>query len=143
MLSHRDRNEIEVLDQDTCLGLLASEPLGRVAFLEAGAPRILPVNHLVDGRSVVFRSALGAKLDAAERNRAMAFEVDRYDGSQGTGWSVLLTGLAEVVDDADEIARLGELGLRSWAMGPEHDPQWVRIRIEEISGRWAGRDEDA
>lgn len=143
MLSHRDRNDIEVLDHETCLGLLASEPLGRVAFLEAGAPRILPVNHLVDGASVVFRSPIGSKLDAAERRLPMAFEVDRYDGSQGTGWSVLMTGLAEVVDAEDEIERLEGLGLRSWAMGQEHQPQWVRIRADEITGRWAGRDPDA
>lgn len=143
MLSHRDRNDIEVLDPETCLGLLASEPLGRVAFLEAGAPRILPVNHLVDGSSVVFRSAVGAKLDAADRHHPMAFEVDRYDGSQGTGWSVLVTGLAEIVDDEDEAERLDGLGLRSWAMGPQQQPRWVRIRAEEITGRWAGRDPDA
>lgn len=143
MLTHRDHNDIEVLDPETCFGLLASEPLGRVAYLQAGAPRILPVNHLVDGQSVVFRSPVGGKLDAAERHHPMAFEVDRYDGSQGTGWSVLITGLAEVVDAEDEVERLEQLGLRSWAMGPDHHPSWVRIRIEEISGRWAGRDEDS
>lgn len=137
-----DRHDIDVLDPDTCWGLLASEPVGRLGFLEAGTPRILPVNHLVDGASVVFRTPKGSKLDVAERSRSVAFEVDRYEASQNTGWSVLATGTADVVDDPDEEERLEGLGLRSWALGHREDLRWVRIRVDEISGRWAGRDEE-
>ncbi len=61
-----DHAGLETLNFDTCLRLLASVPVGRVGFVADGEVQILPVNHLVDGQDVVFRTAHGAKLSVAE-----------------------------------------------------------------------------
>lgn len=129
-----DYSGLEVLSKDECLELLASEPVGRIAFVHEGAPMVLPVNHHVEGWAVLFRTDLGSKLSAAIMERAVAFEVDHYDASDRSGWSVLVTGTATSVDDADEIAELDQLELSPWATGGER-VHWVRIQPDEISGR--------
>lgn len=129
-----DHAGLEVLDLETCLDLLDSVPVGRVAFVQAGDVTILPVNHRRDGRTVVFRSALGSKLDAAVRVARVSFEVDQYDEAAETGWSVLVVGSADIVIDEEDRARLDTMGLRPWP-DAEARPHWIRIRPDEISGR--------
>lgn len=131
----RDRNGLEIIDHQACLALLAERAVGRVSFVEAGSPTIVPVNHLVDGGAVVFRSVRGAKLDAAERHHPVAFEVDDLDPDTRTGWSVVVTGIAEPIDDPDVVRRLEARGLDSWAMPAGAASTWVRIRAEHVSGR--------
>lgn len=129
-----DHTGLEVLAPDDCLALVAGTPVGRVAFVDAGAPVVLPVNHAVDGRSVVFRTAYGAKLGAAIRASVVAFEADEYDRQARDGWSVLVTGVADIVEDPDEIEALDALDLHPWADSVDR-PFWVRIRPDEITGR--------
>jgi nitroimidazol reductase NimA-like FMN-containing flavoprotein (pyridoxamine 5'-phosphate oxidase superfamily) len=64
------------LAEDECLELLASRVLGRVAVVVDDAARVYPVNYLLDGRDVVFRTDEGTKLDAAHRCALATFEVD-------------------------------------------------------------------
>ena len=49
------------------------------------------------------------------------------------GFSVLAYGPAEVVDSVGEIERLSELPLRPW--WPQARDRWIRVRIDEITGR--------
>lgn len=49
------------------------------ALVDAGSPLIVPVVHTLAGRTVVFRSPVGSKLDAAERGAPAAFEIDHHD----------------------------------------------------------------
>lgn len=133
-VERRDRRGLRVLDLEECLARLARTPLGRLAFVSAGESVILPVNHVVDGSCVVFRTTDGSKMDVAVDNGNVAFEIDGYDPVAETGWSVLVKGSAELVYDDAETRRFEGLGLRSWA-DPERLGQWVRIRPEEISGR--------
>ena len=60
-----DHAGLEILPFDECLRLLASVPVGRVGFFADGEIVVLPVNHVVDGHDVVFRTAYGSKLSAA------------------------------------------------------------------------------
>ena len=125
-----DHSGLEVLSFDECMELLGSQPVGRLAFVEAGAPVILPVNHAVHGLDIVFRTAVGSKLDAALRGSTVAFEVDGWDDLYRSGWSVLVRGRLEEVD-ADEVA--GVL-LRPYANQVDRD-RYVRILADEITGR--------
>lgn len=131
---HLDRHGLEVLGPDECLELLASEPIGRLAFHLEGGPTILPVTHLVSHGGIAFRTAAGSKLDTAIMGRPVAFEVDAYDRDRRTGWSVVVRGLADLVDDPEVEAELDERGLQVWAAHVEHGA-WVLVRAEEISGR--------
>jgi uncharacterized protein len=131
---HLDRHGLEVLGPDECLELLASEPVGRLAFNLDGGPTILPVTHVVTHGGVAFRTASGSKLDTAIMGRPVAFEVDAYDRDRRTGWSVVVRGLATLVDDPEVEEQLDERGLNVWAAHVEHGA-WVLVRAEEISGR--------
>ena len=129
-----DHAGLEALPFDACLRLLASVPLGRVGFYADGEIVILPVNHAMEGQNVVFRTARGSKLTAAEEQELVAFEADGYDLQTRSGWSVLVTGRAVVVYEEAEIQRLDALGLHPWATAVER-PFWIRIRPTSVTGR--------
>lgn len=132
-----DRNELEVLSYGDCFALLEEVPVGRVAFVSEGDPLILPVNFVLDGRSILFRTAPGAKLEAATRASSVGFEADDWDEETRSGWSVVITGRAEVVDADIEVERLEEIGVDYWADSVDR-PFWVRIRPNVVSGRRLG-----
>ncbi|SDP39030.1 Nitroimidazol reductase NimA, pyridoxamine 5'-phosphate oxidase superfamily [Nakamurella panacisegetis] len=129
-----DHTGMGVLPLETCLEHLSSARIGRVAFLADGYPIILPVNHGVDHGTVVFRTTEGSKLDAAELQLPVAFEVDGFDAERRTGWSVLVRGIAAPVASPAEIARLSELRVWPWADSVSRT-SWVRITAHEITGR--------
>jgi nitroimidazol reductase NimA-like FMN-containing flavoprotein (pyridoxamine 5'-phosphate oxidase superfamily) len=129
-----DHAGLEILPFEVCLRLLASVPVGRVGFFADGEVVVLPVNHVLDGQDPVFRTARGSKLSAAEGQSLVAFEADEYDEQTRTGWSVLVTGRAEVVYDEAEVQRLSQRGLHPWATAVER-PFWIRIRATSVSGR--------
>ena len=132
-----DHLGLEILTVDECWIAVRGAPVGRVAFVDAGEPVMLPVTHSVDGHHVVFRSAQGTKLWAVESGHPVAFEADGWDADARTGWSVLVRGTAETVLDDREIARLDREAAVPWL--PEaRDGTWVRITPTEVTGRRLG-----
>jgi nitroimidazol reductase NimA-like FMN-containing flavoprotein (pyridoxamine 5'-phosphate oxidase superfamily) len=126
------RTGLEVLTREECLRLLGAHHLGRLAVVVAGRPVIFPVNYCLDGDQIVFRTNEGTKLHGA-RGGPVAFEIDGTDGYYHQGWSVIVVGVGEPVDDESEIARLERLPLGLWTAAPK--PYWVRIRPGAITGR--------
>jgi nitroimidazol reductase NimA-like FMN-containing flavoprotein (pyridoxamine 5'-phosphate oxidase superfamily) len=126
------RTGLEELDREECLRLLEHQPLGRLAVVVAGQPLIFPVNFAVDGNSVVLRTDHGSKLYGARHGRA-AFECDGIDRRYHTGWSVVIHGVAEAVENEVDVARLERMPLRTWSPGPK--PVWLRLRANSITGR--------
>ncbi|MGZ4666844.1 MAG: pyridoxamine 5'-phosphate oxidase family protein [Frankiaceae bacterium] len=129
-----DHAGLAVLPFDECIRLIGATPVGRVAFAMAGEIEIMPVNHTLDGTTVVFRTATGSKLTAATQASVVAFEVDSWDAVIRDGWSVVVHGRAEQVTDRDQLRRLEALTLRPWADAVER-PQWVRILPDAVTGR--------
>jgi uncharacterized protein len=129
-----DHAGLAILPLEDCLRLLGSVPVGRIGFHSDGEMLVLPVNHVVDGQSVVFRTASGSKLSAAEGQSHVVFEADDYDAGRRAGWSVLVNGDAQVVYDDAEIEALDRLALDSWADETDR-PCWIRIRPDSVSGR--------
>jgi nitroimidazol reductase NimA-like FMN-containing flavoprotein (pyridoxamine 5'-phosphate oxidase superfamily) len=129
-----DRAGLEILHLGDCFGLLESVPVGRIGFLAGGEVAILPVHFLVDGQDVVFRTEAGSKLSAAEVGQYVVFEADSYDAATRAGWSVVVKGLAETADSADEVARFDATGLSAWG-GDGSSERWVRIRPSSVTGR--------
>jgi predicted transcriptional regulator len=64
--------------------------------------------------------------------QVVSVEADDIDLTYGTGWSVLVTGMAQVVSDPAEIDRAGAR-LQQWAPGPH--PFLVKVPSTLISGR--------
>jgi uncharacterized protein len=129
-----DWTGLAVLSVDDCYDRLRHAHVGRVGFLDAGEVVVLPVNIALDGHSVVFRTGRGSKLSAAAMGSPVCVEVDDWDGFAHTGWSVVARGFAQHVLDDDRLARYETLPVRPWATPAVRD-QWVRVVIEEISGR--------
>lgn len=125
-----DHQGLEVIAPDECWELVTATPVGRVAFIESGEPMVLPVNHTVVGHRVVFRTRRGSLLHEALMKEPVAFQVDAFDPSDRTGWSVLLRGTADIVEDSEELG----VDLHPWADSVDRD-DWVQIQAQEITGR--------
>lgn len=122
------------LDRQECLRLMASTPVGRIVHTRQALPAVLPVTFcLGDGGVVLLRTAAASELVRAVDGVVVAFETDEVDAAARSGWSVVVTGRADVVTDPVEHARLCRVGPRSWAPSP--DEVFVRIEPELVTGR--------
>ncbi|HET6704618.1 pyridoxamine 5'-phosphate oxidase family protein [Amycolatopsis sp.] len=74
-----------------CRALLASVPLGRLAFVRDGRPAIRPVNFTVAGDAIWLRSGRNSWADRLD-GQPVTFEADAYDPGGHSGWSVIVTG---------------------------------------------------
>lgn len=133
MARQLDRNGLEILSPEECVALLATVPIGRVVLSSRGVPVAFPVTFTLDGQDIVYRTAVGRKLSAAEVGSVAAFEADHYDPADRTGWSVLVIGTMHEVTDPEEVARLTQLPLQPWV--PHAPDHFIRIRPVHISGR--------
>ncbi|CAN5433995.1 hypothetical protein BH10ACT1_BH10ACT1_22840 [soil metagenome] len=120
-LSHRD-----------CYRRLASSHLGRVALSIGALPVVLPVHYVLLDRDPVFRTDPGAKLSAAANGNVVCLEIDDADPESHTGWSVMVTGTADVITDPEELAMAERLPLRPWV---GRGDAFVRIRATFVTGR--------
>lgn len=125
---------MELLDHKTCLDLLGKDVIGRLAVVAGGAPEVVPVNYVLDGEVIVFRSGPGTKLNAAERAPA-CLEIDQFDREDCTGWSVVAFGRLEEVTHYQSalLARLQSLPVDPWAGGDKS--HWLRLVPYRITGR--------
>jgi nitroimidazol reductase NimA-like FMN-containing flavoprotein (pyridoxamine 5'-phosphate oxidase superfamily) len=122
-----------ILDTRTCLSLLRTGEVGRLAVAIKNHPDIFPINYVVDRGTVVFRTAEGTKLAAALLGQGVAFEVDGYDPEAGDAWSVVIKGYAVEIENMYEMFDALDLPLFPWHAGPKH--RFVRIEPQEITGR--------
>jgi hypothetical protein len=127
-----DTNGLEVLNRADCLSLLASVPVGRVAASINALPVVLPVNFVVDGERVLFRTGAGTKLSAAADGSVIAFEADAYDATTRAGWSVLVQAVAQV-QPLDSVTSEQLAQLPAW--GNRRADLLVILGTEVISGR--------
>ena len=120
------------LSRDECLRLMASVPVGRIIYTRQALPAVDLVNFTLDRGDIIIRTDHSAKLAAATRGSVVAFEADSLDSAGQVGWSVTVIGQSHEVTDADEISRLEQIGLSSWAPG-EHE-HFIRISPGIVNG---------
>jgi nitroimidazol reductase NimA-like FMN-containing flavoprotein (pyridoxamine 5'-phosphate oxidase superfamily) len=123
------------LSREACIRLLGDGGIARVGLSVGSLPVILPVNYVVDGGRVVFRTGEGSKLDAAVRHAVVCVEVDHLDEERRAGWSVLVTGEARPLADAEVSPEARRL-LLPWfaAAGGQH----VGVPLDIVTGRRVG-----
>ncbi|MCY0944503.1 pyridoxamine 5'-phosphate oxidase family protein [Streptomyces antarcticus] len=124
------------LDRAEALGLVATVSLGRIVFTQHALPAVRPVNHLVEGEDIIVRihddGALASLVAPADvPGVVVAYEADAIDPVTHLGWSVVVTGYACPVTDADEVARFASL-LRPWVGRPMTGA--LRIRPDLVTG---------
>lgn len=124
---------LELLTDDESWALLRTGEVGRVGISMRAVPAIFPVNYRIIDDHIVFRTAPGSKLAAAVAGEVVAFEVDDYQLTDRTGWSVLAIGRCEVVHDLDVTFKVRQADLAPMADGRR--THIVRVAPEFVSGR--------
>ncbi|MFK8024385.1 MAG: pyridoxamine 5'-phosphate oxidase family protein [Ilumatobacter sp.] len=123
----------EIMNGGECWSLLEATSVGRLAVNVAGKPDIFPINYVVDGACLVFRTGAGTKLAAAALLHDVALEIDGYDPMERTAWSVVAKGRAHEVENMNDVFAAEDLPLFPWAAHPK--PAFVRIDPTEVTGR--------
>jgi len=121
------------MSKDECLQLMASVPVGRIIYTRQALPAVELVNFAIDNGDIIIRTDHSGKLAAATRGAVVAFEADSLDADRQVGWSVTIVGQSQEVTDPDEIGRLEQMGLSSWAPGERQ--HFIRIRPGILNGR--------
>ena len=121
------------LSQGECLRLMASVPVGRIIYTRQAMPAVELVNFALDHGDIIIRTDHGGTLAAATRGTVVAFQADSLDPSGQASWSVTVIGQSHEVTDADEISRLEQIGIGSWA--PDEQEHFIRISPGILSGR--------
>ncbi|MFG2715622.1 pyridoxamine 5'-phosphate oxidase family protein [Streptomyces goshikiensis] len=124
------------LDRAQALRLVATVSLGRIVFTQHALPAVRPVNHLVEGEDIIVRihddGALSSLVGpAGVPGVVVAYEADAIDPVTHLGWSVVVTGYACPVADAEEAARFASI-LRPWVGRPM--TRALRIRPDLVTG---------
>ena len=119
------------LTEAECLELLATRQVGRLAYCDQDGPLAVPVNYVIHDGNVLFRTSPHTSLGQHAPSAAVAFEVDEIDDFTQSGWSVLLRGTAELVEDVHDLPP--EDRPVSWAEGAR--TLFVRVPGRSITGR--------
>ena len=123
----------EILSEAVCWERLRKTSIGRLGVQVDGQPAIYPINYLVDGKSIVFRTKPDSKIAGAPRLDRVAFEIDGFEPAHGDAWSILIKGFGRVVDSDIEVAAANELPLFPWVVANRN--AWIRIVPVEVTGR--------
>jgi uncharacterized protein len=115
-----------------CQDLMGSTSVGRVAFVDEDGPVVLPVNYVLDGDTVLFRTSAANNIGRHLAFATVAFEVDEFDDFTQSGWSVLVRGLATFVP-YDELTRDDANRPFPWADGVR--TLYVRVTPRSVTGR--------
>jgi len=125
------RGELRELDPEECWELLRSKRVGRIAYCGSDGPEVLPMNYVVAADSVLFRTSPSSTLGHHLRVDVAAFQVDEVDDYTESGWSVLLRGTSDPVEQQD----LSGIDRRPepWAAGDR--PLHLRLTPRTVTGR--------
>ena len=121
---------VVVLTAEECWELLEEEQFGRLAYRLVDEVHVAPINYVVDGRSLLFRTASGNKLLAAALQSDVAFEIDWHDDR--AAWSVVARGRLRRLEE-DEAHRVDSLPLQPWVPTPRYEV--VELDAEVVTGR--------
>ena len=123
-----------VLPSSECRRLLAMTAkdggVGRLGISTEQAPVVIPVNFSMRDGQVVIRTGVGF-LSQAAAGRLVAFEVDHVDPAAGIAWSVLVRGLATLVDSPSP----SELDGLVHPLVPQPGNMLLVVRPDIVTGR--------
>jgi hypothetical protein len=128
-----DGSGLEVMTEAEAVSLLATMPVGRLVYSDRALPFVVPVSFVVDGVDIIIRTGRRSRLATHAPGNIVAFEVDDIVIARRSGWTVVVTGRVERVDDPVDVARLGALRLQTWV--PHETDCYLRLRPELITGR--------
>lgn len=130
----RDRSGLLVLDRTECLRALESGWWASVALSHRAMPLVLPVSYAVHHGAIVFRAQADTTLARAAAGTVVSLCANDRSDPLLPGWSVVVIGRAEVVDDATELERLDSLPIAEWG-----DPGTERVTLRIFPAFLSGR----
>ncbi len=148
------RRSDRAMTLESCHRFLERASVGRLAMISRDEPYVIPVNFVYQDGAVYFHSAReGRKMEAIQSTPNVCFETDVMLGikddtdpcSMGTYYrSVIVFGVAEIVQDNDEALRALEAVVAKHSRRPDReavsredmeDVCVVRIIPREITGK--------
>lgn len=116
------------LDEGECARLLASQRVGRIAFVGADGLSVHPVSYVWQAGRIFLRTGPGSTLAQLPDGMPVAFQVDEVDEPTSTGWSVLARGslVARLPDTSAPMAQPWVPGDRSHSLA---------IEVSRLTGR--------
>lgn len=129
------------LDPDNCRRLLGEHAIGRVAWTSTQGPELFPVSYAFDDGMVFFRTSPYGALSALGRPTQVVFEVDEFDATRRSGWSVIVRGSSAAVSVPMRTTEAWA-GYRPlpWVGGSRN--LVIGITLQQISGRQFGHREE-
>lgn len=116
------------LGEEECWRLLGGCDVGRLAWVSAGRPVVVPVNFRVANRQIVIRISPYSLQGREIEDSRIGFEADQIDSRQQTGWSVLIQGHATF-----DYRRDTSVGLEPWPEG--NRPLQAVLSPSSVTGR--------
>ncbi|WP_416979788.1 pyridoxamine 5'-phosphate oxidase family protein [Streptomyces sp. T028] len=110
------------------LWLVEGSSLGRLVYPQRGQTVVRPARHVWEFGRLIVRAPVQA---AVVSDEAVTYQVDEIRVVAGTGWTVSLSGPAEVIAAPDEAAHYRRT-LTGWTHGP-HDTV-LRLQPKTVSG---------
>jgi uncharacterized protein len=123
----------ESLSQMDCLSLLDRECVGRLGVSIEALPAVLPINYLRIGEAVYLRASSRSELYRACVGSVVAFEVDGYDQTTDSGWSVLVRGIVYELLSCKELEVARSLWQAAWPLSEDAD-RFLVLPVAVISG---------
>lgn len=69
----------EILNELEALAVIREGKLGRLGCIDGGEPYVVPINYVLDERSIYSHSLPGKKIDALRSNPRACLQVDHID----------------------------------------------------------------
>ena len=130
-------DEVVELSVAECRDLLATDSVGRVAFVTPSGPRIVPVNYVLAGDALELRTTAYSELATYAPGTEIAFEIDQLDSERRRGWSVVAHGTCERVEATHSGSLHRDEPLpEPWVGGVR--PLLLRLPWRELTGRRVG-----
>jgi len=109
------------------LWLLEGSSLGRLVYTQRELTVVRPARHVWEYGRLVVRTPVQAEAVPG----TASYHVDEIRVASGTGWTVTVSGPAEVISDPDEAAHHRRT-LSGWSHGP-HDTL-LRLHPKTVTG---------
>lgn len=127
---HEAEQNVTELSPAECWKLLRASDYGRLGYHLGGQVNIVPINAVVDGERLVFRTGEGSKLLGIHMSDDVVYEVDDITGDAAT--SVVARGSARVLSGVEE-EQAEALPLAPWS--PTWKSTFVAIEVTGLTGR--------
>lgn len=126
-----DSPHLERLTRAECRQLLPSATVGRLAVPTPNFPTVEPVSFAVIEGELFVAARAGSAADAVVAGTVLSFEADVLDNAHQGGWSVVVSGPVEELDE--NIVALVRPQLGPWPVAD--NDRLLLIRSERVTGQ--------